>query len=61
MINVYPTRVEAIKAETGDVMFIMETMDSHAASVRINTVISPSNVDELTAALRRAVVMLELE
>ena len=60
MITVYPTRVEAVD-EDGSVAFTMETFDSHAATVVIKTVIGPDNIDELTAALRRAVVMLELK
>lgn len=61
MINVYPTRVEAIEAESGDVMFTMETFDGSAAIVTIRTTVGPANIEEVTAALRRAVVMLELE
>jgi DNA-binding NtrC family response regulator len=61
MINVYPVRVQAYDAETDDVLFTMETFDAHAAQVVMHTTIGPGNVDELTAALRRAVVMLELE
>lgn len=60
MISVYPVKVQAYD-ESGDVMFTMETFDEHAAQVVMRTTIGPSNVDELTAALRRAVVMLELE
>lgn len=61
MINVYPVKIEAVDADTGDLMFTMETFDSHAATVEIKTVIGNSNIDQLTAAMRRAVVMLELE
>lgn len=61
MINVYPVKIEAIEAETGDLMFTMEAFDEGAATVEIKTVIGPGNINELTAAMRRAVVMLELE
>jgi hypothetical protein len=61
VINVYPVKVQAYDAETNDLMFTMETFDECAAIVTIRTTIGPGNVDELTAALRRAVVMLELE
>lgn len=60
MINVYPIKIEAVD-EAGDVQFTMETFDAHAATVVIKTVIGPDNIDELTAAMRRAVVMLELK
>ena len=61
MINVYPVKVQAYEAETNELMFTVETFDAHAASVEMHTTIGPGNVDELTAALRRAVVMLELK
>lgn len=61
MINVYPTKIEAIDADTGNLMFTMETFDACAAIVTLKTTIGPGNIDELTAALRRALVMLELQ
>jgi len=61
MINVYPVKIQAHDAETNDLMFTMETCDAHAATVEMHTTIGPSNINELTAALHRAVVMLELE
>ena len=60
MIKVYPVKIEAVD-EAGDVAFTMETFDQHAASVDIRTTIGPGNIDELVAAMRRAVQMLELE
>ena len=60
MINVYPVKIEAVD-EDGQVQFTMETQDEHCAMVDIRTVIGPNNIDQLTAAMRRAVVMLELE
>ena len=60
MINVYPIKIEAVD-EAGDVQFTMETFDTHCATVEIKTVIGPGNIDQLTAAMRRAVVMLELK
>ena len=61
MIDVYPVKIEAIEQETKEVMFTMETFDQHAASVEIKTVVGPANINELVAAMRRAVVMLELK
>lgn len=60
MIKIYPVKIEAID-EAGDLAFTMETFDQHAASVDIRTVIGPDNIDELVAAMRSAVQMLELE
>lgn len=60
MIQVYPIKIKAVD-ETGQVQFTMETVDAHAATVEIKTVIGPDNIDELVAAMRRAVVMLELK
>ena len=61
MIDVYPVKIEAIEKETRDLMFKMETVDSHAATIEFHTVIGKGNIDEVVAAMRRAVVMLELE
>ena len=60
MIKVYPVKIEAVD-ESGEVQFTMETFDQHAASVEIKTVVGPGNINELVAAMRRAVQMLELE
>ena len=60
MINVYPVKVEAFD-ESGLLQFTMEMIDEHCATVEVKTVIGPGNIDELTAAMRRAVVMLELK
>ena len=60
MIKIYPVKIEAID-EAGDLAFTMETFDKSAASVDIKTVIGPDNIDELVAAMRSAVQMLELE
>ena len=61
MINVYPVKVEAIDSDTGDVVFTLETQDAHCATVDLRTTIGPDNINQLVAAMRRAVVMLELE
>lgn len=60
MIKVYPVKIEAVD-EVGELQFTMETQDEHCAMVDIRTVIGPKNIDQLTAAMRRAVQMLELE
>ena len=60
MIKVYPVKIEAVD-EDGSMVFSMETQDSHAAMVKINAFIGHDNFEELVAAMRRAVQMLELE
>lgn len=60
MIKVYPVKIEAVD-EDGQVQFTMETFDASAATVEIKTSIGPGNIDQLTAAMRRAVVILELK
>ena len=60
MIKVYPVKIEAVD-EDGSMVFSMETQDSHAAMVKVNTFIGQDNFEELVAAMRRAVQMLELK
>lgn len=60
MIKVYPVKIEAVN-EDGDVAFTMEMQDAFCATVEVKTIVRPENIDELTSAMRRAVVMLELE
>lgn len=61
MINVCPVKVQAYDSETNDLLFTVETCDEGAATVEFKTVIGPSNIDQLVAAMRRAVQMLELK
>ena len=61
MINVYPTKVVAYDVDTNELIFTMDAVDEHAATVVFKGVIGPDNVNELTAALRSAVQMLELK
>lgn len=60
MITVYPVKIEAVD-EAGELQFTMETQDEHCAMVDIRTVIGPKNIDQLTAAMRAAVHLLELK
>lgn len=61
MINVYPVKIEAVDVETKELMFTMETFDGSGAAVQIKTTIGPSNIEDLIAAMRGAVAMLELK
>lgn len=60
MITVYPVKIEAVD-ETGELQFTMESFDEFASSIEIKVLIGPANIDNLTAAMRRAVAMLELK
>ena len=61
MINVCPVKVQAYDSETNELLFTVETFDEEAATVELKTVIGPKNIDQLVAAMRRAVQMLELK
>lgn len=60
MIKLYPVKIEAHDEETGDLVFTMETFDEGAATIEIKTCLGPGNIDNVTAAMRRAIAMLEL-
>ena len=61
MIKIYPVKIEAYDKDKDVMLFSMESIDKHVANVDLTTTISPSNIDELVAAMRSAVQMLELE
>lgn len=62
MINVYPISVEATD-EDGNVLFTLETQDSHCCTMEIKGALSLSkdNLEQVLTAVRRGVAMLELE
>ena len=60
MIKIYATKIEAYD-ENKDLMFVMEAIDNDAAKIDFKGAIKPNNINELVAAMRRAVQMLELE
>ena len=60
MIKVYPVKIEAVDDE-GELTFIMQAIDAHAATIELKTVIRPDNIEQLVDAMRKAVQMLELE
>lgn len=59
MIKVYPVKIEATD-EDNRVMFTVEVMDGISALIEMKTVVGNADMDSLTAAMRRAIVMLEL-
>lgn len=61
MIKVYPVKIEAYDEDKDVMLFSMEAVDRHVANIELTTTISPSNIDNLVAAMRRSLQMLELE
>jgi hypothetical protein len=62
MINVYPTRVEAVD-EDGDLLFVLSAEGEHCCTIHVKKpiLLSNQNLEQLLTAVRRAVQMLELK
>jgi hypothetical protein len=62
MINVYPTRIEAVD-EDGNVLFVLSTEDSHCCTMHIKSpiLLSNGNLEQVLTAVRSGVQMLGLE
>jgi hypothetical protein len=62
MINVYPTRIEAVD-EDQNVLFVLSTEDSHCCTMHIREplILSNGNLEQVLTAVRRGVQMLGLE
>jgi hypothetical protein len=62
MIDVYPTRIEAVD-EDKNVLFILEMEDSHCCTLQVKNplVLSNHNLEQVLTAVRRGVGMLGLE
>jgi hypothetical protein len=60
MIKVYPVKIEAYDEEKETVVFTIEAFDSFCAEVTMKQEITNESIENVTAALRRAVQMLEL-
>lgn len=64
MIKVYPVKVEAVYIdETNDsqVLFTLETFDEDCAEFKMDKLVYPEMLDELFAAIRKGVDLLELK
>lgn len=57
-IDVYPTHIEA--TEGGDVLFTLKTFDAACAELTVNALVAPQSLDELFAAIRQGVELLQL-
>jgi hypothetical protein len=62
MIDVYPTRVEAVD-EDNNVLFVLEMEDEHCCTLQIKNplILSNHNMEPVLTAVRRGVKMLGLE
>jgi hypothetical protein len=62
MIDVYPTRIEAVD-EDKNVLFILQMEDAHCCTLHIRSPIalSNANLERVLTAVRRGVQMLGLE
>ena len=62
MIVVSPIKVEAVDIDTKELIFTMEVMDAGGATIEFSKglCIGPSNINEVTAAMRSAITVLEL-
>jgi hypothetical protein len=62
MIDVYPTRIEAVD-EDKNVLFSLNMEDAHCCTIEIKNplVLSNGNLEQVLTAVRRGVQMLGLE
>jgi hypothetical protein len=62
MIDVYPTRIEAVD-EDKNVLFILEMEDQHCCTIQVKNplVLSNHNLEQVLTAVRSGVQMLGLE
>jgi hypothetical protein len=62
MIDVYPTRIEAVDEDKG-VLFILQVEDAHCCTLHIKNPVTlgNGNLEQVLTAVRRGVHMLGLE
>lgn len=62
MIDVYPTRIEAVD-EDGNVLFVLSTEDAQCCTMHVRSpvLLSNANLEQVLTAVRRGVQMLGLE
>ena len=62
MINVYPTRIEAVDKD-GNILFALQMEDAHCCTIEVKNplVLSKDNLEQVLTAVRRGVQMLGLE
>lgn len=60
MFKIYPIEIEAVDSDDEPV-FKLRTFDENCATLQVDLLISPDNVDDFCRALHVAVNMLKLE
>lgn len=60
MIDVHATEVQALN-EDNDLLFTLKTFDKDCAIIEMTCSVNSQNIDQLTAAMRRALALLDLE
>ena len=62
MIDVYPTRIEAVD-EDQNVLFVLSTEDAHCCTMHVRQpiLLGNKNLEQVLTAVRRGVQMLRLE
>ena len=62
MIDVYPTRIEAVD-EDGNILFALQMEDAHCCTIEVKNplVLSKDNLEQVLTAIRSGVRMLGLE
>lgn len=60
-IECYPVKIEAIDADTKDLLFSVTTFDEICCTLDMKTLLSPDNIDAILQAIRSAVDDLKLE
>jgi len=61
MINVKATEVMAFDESGDKTLFTLRKLDWKTATIEMKCQVTSENIDQLTAALRRAFAMLELD
>lgn len=61
MIKLYPTKVEARDSDTGQVVFVVNALDQYCAEVDMRHALTDDTIDNVTAAMRGAMAMLDLK
>lgn len=57
---IYPTQFEGVDADTGAVMFKLETVDAECAAIELNTTITPASWQKLSAQITECLRLLDL-
>lgn len=57
-IEVYPVKIEAVMDH--DPLFCIESFDEYSATLRMDVLLTPNNLDDLFAAIRKGFDLLEL-